>query len=254
VHITQKNAAFDETLQELYNQHRFERAVDDLNKLYVAFTRAKEEMYVISVRTEYADEPSKFLPSSGYEPSIKPEVEKQKQSLELVVPLHHSSVRVPVSNISSEKLALYERRRGDAIHDVLSQVEFVGADIEMLISSSIKKTAGSWMQPADEIHIKSSVLEFLCLPEIAPFFMRVENRKILNEQEFVNPDGRLFRMDRIIVDADVVTVLDFKTGDDKDAYTDQVKGYINILQNFYPGRTIRGVLAFVDRKKLRVVA
>ena len=254
VHITQKNAAFDETLQELYNQHRFERAVDDLNKLYVAFTRAKEEMYVISVRTEYADEPSKFLPSSSYEPSIKPEVEKQKQSLELVVPLHHSSVRVPVSNISSEKLALYERRRGDAIHDVLSQVEFVGADIEMLISSSIKKTAGSWMQPADEIHIKSSVLEFLRLPEIALFFTRVENRKIMNEQEFVNPDGRLFRMDRIIVDADIVTVLDFKTGDDKDAYTDQVKGYINILQNFYPGRTIRGVLAFVDRKKLRVVA
>jgi len=253
VHITQKNAAFDKTLQELYNQHRFERAVDDLNKLYVAFTRAKEEMYIISVKTEYADEPSKFLQSSGYEPSIKPEVEKQKQSLELVMPLHHSSMRVPVGNISSEKLALYERRRGDAIHDVLSQVEFVGADIDMLISSSIKKTAGSWMQPADEIHIKSLVLEFLRLPEIAPFFMCTENRKIMNEQEFVNPDGRLFRMDRIVVDADVVTVLDFKTGDDKDAYTDQVRGYVNILKNFYLGRTIRGVLAFVDQKKLRVV-
>ena len=254
VHITQKNAAFDKTLMELYNQHRFERAVDDLNKLYVAFTRAKEEMYVISVKTKYADEPSKFLPSSGYEPSIKPEVEKQKQTQELVMPLYHSSRRTPVSNATSEKLALYERRRGEAIHDVLSQVKFAGADIEMLISSSIRKTAGSWMQPNDEERIKSLTLEFLRLPEIAPFFTCVENRKILNEQEFVNPDGRLFRMDRIVVDADVVTVLDFKTGDDKDAYSDQVKGYINILQNFYPGRTIRGVLAFVDRKKLRVVA
>ena len=75
------------SLQELYNQHRFKRAVDDLNKLYVAFTRAKEEMYVISVKTEYADEPSKFLPSSGYEPSVKPEVEQQKQSIELVAHL-----------------------------------------------------------------------------------------------------------------------------------------------------------------------
>ena len=254
VHITQKNAAFNSTLQRLYNQNSIERAVDDLNKLYVAFTRAKEEMYVISVKTEYADEPSKFLPTSGYEPSVKPEVEKQKQSIEQIVPLHHSSVRVPISDISPEKLALYERRRGDAIHDILSQVEFADADIEILIASSIKKNAGSWIKPADEVRIKSSVLEFLRLPEIAPFFAHVEGRKIMNEQEFVNPDGQLFRMDRIIIDTDTVTVLDFKTGDDKDAYTDQVQGYINILQNFYPGRIVHGVLAFVDRKKLRVVA
>jgi ATP-dependent exoDNAse (exonuclease V) beta subunit len=253
VHITQKNAAYSKTFQELYDRHRFERTVDDLNKLYVALTRAKEEMYVISMKTEYADEPSKFLPSSGYEPSVKPKVERQKQSIEPVVPLVHSSMRIPINNISSEKLALYERRRGDAIHKVLSQVEFAAADVETCISLSVKKAVESWMQPADEAHIKSLVLEFLHLPEIAPFFAYVENRKIMNEQEFVHPDGRLFRMDRIVVDAHTVTVLDFKTGDDKDAYTEQVQGYVNILQNFYPGRTIHGVLAFVDRKKLRVV-
>ena len=110
------------------------------------------------------------------------------------------------------------------------------------------------MQPDDEAHINSSVLEFLRSPEIAPFFARSESRKIMNEQEFVNPDGRLFRMDRIVVDTDTVTVIDFKTGDDKDTYTDQVQGYMDILQNFYPGRSIHGVLAFVDRKNLRVVA
>jgi ATP-dependent exoDNAse (exonuclease V) beta subunit len=254
VHVTQKNAVFDKTLQELYNQHRFERTVDDLNKLYVALTRAQEEMYVISVKSEYADEPSKFLPSSGYEPTGKPNVERQKQPHEQVVPLYHSSVRVPAGSISSEKLGLYERRRGDAIHDVLSQVEFVSEDLETLISLSIKKTVGSWMQSADEARIKSSIFEFLRTPEIASFFVYVEGRIILNEQEFVSPDGRLFRMDRIIVDADAVTVIDFKTGDDKEAYTDQVHGYMDILQNFYPGSTIRGVLAFVDRKIIRVVA
>jgi ATP-dependent exoDNAse (exonuclease V) beta subunit len=211
-------------------------------------------MYVISVKSEYADEPSKFLPSSGYEPTGKPNVERLTQPHEQVVPLYHSSVRVPAGSISSEKLGLYERRRGDAIHDVLSQVEFVSEDLETLISLSIKKTMGSWMPSADEARIKSSILEFLRTPEIASFFVYVEGRIILNEQEFVSPDGRLFRMDRIIVDADAVTVIDFKTGDDKEAYTDQVHGYMDILQNFYSGSTIRGVLAFVDRKKIRVVA
>jgi hypothetical protein len=180
-------------------------------------------------------------------------------------------------------------------------VEFDGADVEMLISSSIKNAAGSWMQPADEERIKSLILEFLRSPEIAPFFVHVEGRKIMNEQEFVHPEGRLFRMDRIIVDKDTVTVLDFKTGDDKEGYTDQVKGYVDILDNYFNGvtsedsnistephpnlplkgegilslpllggderggskhaklfpgtrYTIHGILAFVDRKKLRVVA
>jgi ATP-dependent exoDNAse (exonuclease V) beta subunit len=187
------------------------------------------------------------------------------------------------------------------MHDVLSQIMFADENVEMLISSSIHKTAGSWMQPADEVRMKSSIVEFLRVPEIALFFARVDGRIIMNEQEFVSPEGRLFRMDRIVVDADAVTVLDFKTGDDKEAYTDQVQGYVNILNNFFNGvtpenfdsstephpnlplkgegivslpllggderggskhaklfpgtrYTIHGVLAFVDRKKIRVVA
>jgi ATP-dependent exoDNAse (exonuclease V) beta subunit len=253
VHITQKNAVYNTMLQDLYNRHIIDRTVDDLNKLYVAFTRAKEEMYVINVKAEHADEPSKFLPSSGFEPSLKPKVEPQEQPLEPVVPMYYSSVQGPASTISPEKLALYERRRGDVVHDVLSQVEFADANVEMLISSSIHKIAGTWIQPADEASMKSLLVEFLHAPEIAPFFERLAGRIIMNEQEFVNPDGRLFRMDRIVVDADKVMVLDFKTGEDKDDYTEQVKGYVTILRNFYPGRTIQGVLAFVDRKKLRVV-
>ena len=67
-------------------------------------------------------------------------------------------------------------------------------------------------------------------------------------------DGRLFRMDRVVVDTDTVTVIDFKTGEDKDTYSEQIHGYITILQNLYTDRAIHGILAFVDRKKIQVVA
>jgi ATP-dependent exoDNAse (exonuclease V) beta subunit len=163
-------------------------------------------------------------------------------------------VRKRASSVSSEKLALYERRRGEAIHDILARVEFVDAGIDERISSIAKEIAESRGEQEDVARIESVVLEFLRLPEIVPFFSPLEGRKILNEQEFVSPDGRLFRMDRVVVDATNVMVIDFKTGDDKEDYRDQIHGYINILQNFYPGRTIRGMLAFVDRKKLRVIA
>jgi ATP-dependent helicase/nuclease subunit A len=251
--ITQKNAGFSEDMMALYERLKFERAVDDLNKLYVAFTRAKEEMYIVNVKTERADEPSRFLPQSGFEPTEKPEVTKREVERELKAELHHSSICQPAEIVSPERLALYERRRGEVIHDILSRVEFVDVNIEERVSSIVKEIAEIGEEPVDAARIKSLVLEFLQLPEITPFFAPVEDRKILNEQEFVSPDGRLFRMDRVVVDAESVTVIDFKTGDDKEAYLDQIHGYINILQNFYPGRAIRGMLAFVDRKKLRVI-
>jgi ATP-dependent exoDNAse (exonuclease V) beta subunit len=61
-------------------------------------------------------------------------------------------------------------------------------------------------------------------------------------------------MDRIVVDTNTITVIDFKTGDDKEGYTEQVKRYTDILKSYYPERSVQGILAFVDRKNLRVIA
>jgi len=49
-----------------------------------------------------------------------------------------------------------------------------------------------------------------------------EGRRVLNEQEFAMTDGSLTRMDRVIIDPGVVTVLDYKTGDEKPGHTEQV--------------------------------
>ncbi|MEK6649539.1 MAG: PD-(D/E)XK nuclease family protein, partial [Bacteroidota bacterium] len=74
-------------------------------------------------------------------------------------------------------------------------------------------------------------------------------RSSKNEQEIVSKDGRLFRVDRAIVDAESVTVVDFKTGgrDLEEKYKKQVRAYLTLLADLYPGRRLRGVLAYVDR-------
>jgi ATP-dependent helicase/nuclease subunit A len=197
---------------------------------------------------------SKFLPQTGYEPSIKQKAEKQEVPIERTVLLYHKSLRTPLSNISSEKLALYERRRGELIHDILSRIEFVGTDIEESVSLVAEEIGGGWGTRADIVNVKALVLEFLRLPEIARFFAPAEDRRVMNEQEFVNPEGRLFRMDRVVVDTENVTVIDFKTGDFKDIYRDQINGYMAILRDFYPDRAVHGILAFVDRKKTQVIS
>jgi len=67
-------------------------------------------------------------------------------------------------------------------------------------------------------------------------------------------DGSLTRMDRVVLDPGVVSVLDYKTGDEKPGYTEQVTKYINILRDFYKTNTVQGYLVYIDRNQVRPVS
>jgi RecB family exonuclease len=148
---------------------------------------------------------------------------------------------------------VYERQRGDRIHAILSQIEYVDEHIENLLHVLIEQHAQNTAVEVDLYRLQNTLAGFLSSPEIMPWFTPQAGRTILNEQEFVSAEGGLFRMDRIVVDANTVTVIDFKTGDDKEGYTEQLQKYMNILKSYYPERSIQGILVFVDRKNIRMV-
>jgi len=253
LHITSKEAGLLEEFQQLYDARRLAQDVDDLNKLYVAFTRAREEMYILSVKSDNYREPSKFLPQEDYGQTKKPVVEKKDVFLESKAGKRFAARSVLTASTSAEKLAMYERQRGDCIHEILSQIEFIDEHIEDSLQVLIERQAENSVIGTDFNHLQDTLKAFLSSPEIMPWFAPQTGRTILNEQEFVDAEGRLFRMDRIVMDADSITVIDFKTGDDKEEYSGQIEKYVNILENYYQGKSIRGTLAFVDRKNLRVV-
>ncbi len=253
LHITRKEADILEDFQQLYDEHRLTQDVDDLNKLYVAFTRAREEMYILSVKNTKYDEPSKFLPEKGFEQAAKPKVEKKDTISVPTAEIMFSMHSISKNAASAEKLAVYERQRGDCIHAVLAQVEFVDENIKDSLQILIKNQTENTGMEADIHRLRNTITGFLSSPEINPWFTHRAGRTILNEQEFVDTEGRLFRMDRIIIDTDIITVIDLKTGDDKKEYTEQVRNYMNILKSFYPEKNIQGVLAFIDRNTIRVI-
>jgi ATP-dependent exoDNAse (exonuclease V) beta subunit len=76
----------------------------------------------------------------------------------------------------------------------------------------------------------------------------------MNEQDFVRAGGQMYRMDRVIVDGDSVMILDYKTGEEKDAYREQIDGYLQILHEIYPAKTIHAMLAYIDQKFLKPMA
>jgi ATP-dependent exoDNAse (exonuclease V) beta subunit len=60
-------------------------------------------------------------------------------------------------------------------------------------------------------------------------------------------------MDRVVADPGTVTVIDYKTGDEKPEYTEQVLKYMKILRSYYTGRSVRGLLVYIDQKMVRTV-
>ena len=58
--------------EERYHQEGLKETVNRLNSLYVGFTRAKEELYVIGVRGKKASQALDLLPVDAFPPSTKP--------------------------------------------------------------------------------------------------------------------------------------------------------------------------------------
>ena len=90
-------------------------------------------------------------------------------------------------------------------------------------------------------------------------FQEHPGRIILREQEFLDRNGKLYRMDRVVVDPRTVTVIEYKTGTDTVSSTEkkhamQVKTYKNILHEMFPGKSIEGIIVYVDRQEIVTVS
>ena len=244
-------------LQEKYEEERLKDLVNKLNTLYVGFTRAEDELYIIGVQGKRNQFPIDLLQAmdsrigSKSAPRLRPP-ESGQEDLKLY---HHPDLmKFPFTAI--EELNLEERLRGEFIHRVLYFIDSLDENIEPELERIIKRVNDELKTDYPIETMKKNLLEFLNHEEIRPYFQTKSGRAIKKEQDFSGPRGNLFRMDRVIFDEDQVSVIDYKTGTDKEAereYISQLKNYIRILKEIYPDKNIEGVIAYVDLKEIKHV-
>ena len=100
-----------------------------------------------------------------------------------------------------------------------------------------------------------SLVRMLGQPELAACFARQPGRVIATEQELCDAEGRLFRMDRVVIDPSRVTVIEFKTGAEEPArHEGQVQDYIRVLSEVYPSREVSALIAYVDHATVRSIS
>ena len=204
--------------------------LDSFNVLYVALTRAREQLYVISNRKESSKKQlpegsfqSYFLSYLSQNNNFKEEDnmfcfgEKNKANFSLkeedvITEIEYKSVNKNengihvISNNSLKNEIQDSVDWGILVHDVMAKI-YVRNDVdEVLKYFRIKLN----LLENEYSKLEKTILEIINHPELTSFFN--ENTEVYNEREFVF-SNEVLRPDRVeITDEGCVFIIDYKTG------------------------------------------
>jgi ATP-dependent helicase/nuclease subunit A len=255
--INKKTMVSDPTFERLYEEEATKENVNRLNSLYVGFTRAKEELYVIGVKGRNEIFPFDLLPSSGFAATVKPgrrDIPAAKSAGVFSVRHHPKQIETEVK--TDETISIEERARGEFVHRVLYNVEYLHDDMESVLEDIIRQVNIETASESAAKGVKELLLRLLGRKEIATYFEPRPGREVKREQEFSDEKGHLFRMDRVVIDPDRVTILDFKTGGEGRAdekYRTQMRKYMKIAKDIYPRRHLEGKIVYIDLAEIRAL-
>ncbi|MDH4069072.1 MAG: UvrD-helicase domain-containing protein [Ignavibacteria bacterium] len=236
-------------LDAIYRSQKKADQVDSLNKLYVSLTRARHELFAIALRG--IRDP--FFPSQLLDPppgqiEMRPPADVDRRPARQPLDIIHTMEPVTYEESGFRRAALPEMARGEFIHAVLARIRLIEADVEPTVDQSLALFQSEMPAGIDPSEVRRSLVQFLSTAGVEELFRRTEGRSVEVEKEFVARDGSLHRMDRVILDPNAVTVVDFKTGGRPVAeYREQMAIYGGILRDIYPGLTCHTVVAYVDQ-------
>lgn len=233
----------------LYEQHRQQLVLDNINLLYVVMTRPETELYVIS-RMDFTSkgDPNLNTFSGLFISYLKyknlwidskenysfGEREQAKSSTASVPSeiLHLISNQKESNNLKivTKASLLWDSNhqeaieRGNLIHLILSKIK-TARDLdfafnELKISGDISENSAGILKPLVE--------KVIFHPELTGYFK--DTYEIFNEHDILLESGKLIRPDRININSkNEVTIIDFKTGSKKSHHQEQLNFYAEVI-------------------------
>lgn len=242
-----------------YYQERMKGYLDSLNLMYVAFTRAVDVMYLGVPEPEEeslknigdllgailnrepengpALEPlDRYLSGDvitigrmpGY--SKKPQEDDPWQFLTYRAHPGNRLMKVRMRSdayfVDEEGTFRTEQVFGNMMHMVFSRIATC-ADVDPVLDAILKEGV---ISSGDRRELGNRIREMISQPGVADWFSESEGRTIFNERSILCGNGNVLRPDRVIVDGEGATVVDFKFGQfEKENYRAQVRNYMDHL-------------------------
>lgn len=265
-----------------YFQEKLHAYIDNLNTLYVAFTRAKEELIVLAPRIEKKDDADissiasllwqglqTYIPKTNEgEPltDLTRAFDPEKGVFELgdwwIPSLKKDDNAIselpirPIRSISPDDrlhLRLHgrgfffdneQRKHGTLMHEILAGIR-TAADI----APTVAQYRSTGVIDRDESESLAKKLDALiALPETAPWYDGTA--RILNEAEILFGRGLSRRPDRVMIYGERAVIVDYKFGERTDKrHAAQVRQYCRLVGEM-GYKPVEGYLWYVELEKI----
>ncbi len=239
--------------------------MDNVNLLYVAFTRAEEQLYIFSdaVSERKETEEGAALPVSRLLKDVLGAMDLGNNNTDENIftfgriqdNVRKPDEHVPIKYISPavfenfrEKIKLVSREeyntaqvKGNLMHSVLSKVYRAG-HLQKAIQTTIAE------QKSRDIYA-SAAQKIVQLFELNKWFDA--QWKHINERS-IWYEGKELRPDKVILSSDICIIIDYKTGVEKPEHIHQMKEYAKAYSSFYTQKIISYLIYLEDMQLVNV--
>jgi len=231
-----------EPFPDVYIQHQENILLDNINLLYVAMTRPKERLYVITNSDSKKGAIYKYFDSFLNNKMILKvnqrifiQGEKKQNEISNQLPQNiikscfmseswRERIRIKKTNIFNKKLKdNYSVHWGNLIHDIMALIN-TNEDLDIVLEKlNIKK---NYTHKIYE-RIRLEITRIINHPTVQHLF--VPGLNIFLETSILSLDGTVYRPDRVVVDNHMASLIDYKTGQEKKSDYKQMEKYEAIL-------------------------
>jgi ATP-dependent exoDNAse (exonuclease V) beta subunit len=244
-------SGFGERAKLIYDQKKQEELLDIINVLYVALTRAEEQLYIISsMHLDKQDLPKTNQMSSFFVNYLIQNNDFVKDKLEydfgspikLSINEKHieksKNIRAVSTILNPKNIKIAQRESvmwgtdrqeaiefGNIMHEILSFVK-TKSDIDLAITKALENGLITNIQKDIVKHTITSIVNH---PELSLFFD--SNNIVLNEQTIIQTNGAAIKPDRMVFGSKgTLYLLDYKTGLPEEKHKNQLDNYQEVIE------------------------
>ncbi|MGV9002686.1 UvrD-helicase domain-containing protein [Flavobacterium sp.] len=244
---------YGEDASKVYSEKKQEELLDDINVLYVALTRAEEQLYVISemqtkakTTGEYPNNMATFFINYlinrnefeearmeySFGDNIKISAQKEVTEPPKIIPQISETLDSKNIKIAQRESLMWNTLQqkaiefGNILHEILSFISSE-SDINLALTKAIENGLITEAQKDD---VSQTVLKIITHHELKEFF--AEEHKILNEKTIIQKTGGIIKPDRMAISTNnEVFLLDYKTGQHLPKHRTQLEQYQNAIES-----------------------
>lgn len=236
--------AFSEAAKELVAGENRQLELDAFNLLYVAFTRAEKALFVIGslafntkgelntkqysgVLIDYLMHENLWNASQlqYHFGQFEPALGKSKSNSLFELSYNQTVTRdnyglLPHPMTTKTKATLASQKKGQQLHLLLEHLDQL--EMEVALQKVLRIFP---MAPISEL--KANALAILNHPKLHAFYKK--DIQAANEMEIFGQDGMSYRPDRLVFETQSVSIIDYKTGKEKQEDYNQINHYGALL-------------------------